>query len=278
MKLNYGTFGNALLVTEDLDPVYVLLVNSGMSMPFLKRFCLAYWCFYHSGVAAKIAESPRNFWGRMETAIADKWPRGVERRHFRGKACETALDYMQSIGAKPEAIVDMMTEGETCAEVMASAMKFPAFGPWIGFKIADMKERVLAQPCEFAPGFLDIFKDPAIGAALVRQDAYQTGVVNAKPLRPHEVNEVVVELCKLFRRRKAPPLVNGGSGRRVGPQEVETILCKWKSHLRNHYPVGKDTREIGEQLRGTDFGRGLKKRLVGGLPYERLDRWERTLR
>ena len=153
-------------------------------------------------------------------------------------------------------------------------MKFPAFGPWIGFKIADMKERVLAQPCEFEPGFLDIFKDPAIGAALVRQDAYQTGVVNAKPLRPHDVNQVVIELCSLFRRRKAPPTYD----RRVGPQEVETILCKWKSHLRNHYPVGKDTREIGEQLIHIDFGRGLKKRLIKGLPYERLDRWERSLR
>lgn len=274
MKLNYESFGNALLATEDLDPVYVLLVNSGSSMPFLKRFCLAYWCFYHSGVAAKIAEVPHHFWGLMETAIEEKWPRGVERRHFRGKACGNALDYMQRLGVKPEKVVDMMTEGDTCAEVMKSAMVFPAFGPWIGFKIADMKERVLAQPCKFETGFLDIFKDPAIGAALVRKDAYNANLTNANALPPREVNEVVVELCKLFRRKKAPPTHD----RRVGPQEVETILCKWKSHLRNHYPVGKDTREIAEQLKHTDFGRSLKKRLMGGLPFERLNRWERSFR
>ncbi|GAG17632.1 unnamed protein product, partial [marine sediment metagenome] len=31
-------------------------------------------------------------------------------------------------------------------------------------------------------------------------------------------------------------------------QEVETVLCKWKSHMNGCYPMGKDTREITEGL------------------------------
>ena len=38
--------------------------------------------------------------------------------------------------------------------------------------------------------------------------------------------------------------------RRVNVQEVETIFCKYKSHLKGHYPVGKDSEEIRHALEG----------------------------
>ena len=31
-------------------------------------------------------------------------------------------------------------------------------------------------------------------------------------------------------------------------QEVETILCKWKSHMGGHYPLGNDLHEIREGM------------------------------
>ena len=45
----------------------------------------------------------------------------------------------------------------------------------------------------------------------------------------------------------APSLKLGN--RRVNIQEVETILCKWKSHMNGHYPLSNDVDEIQHGLR-----------------------------
>ena len=37
--------------------------------------------------------------------------------------------------------------------------------------------------------------------------------------------------------------------RPVGLQEVETILCKWKSHMNGHYPLNNDIMEIRHGLK-----------------------------
>ena len=61
-----------------------------------------------------------------------------------------------------------------------------------------------------------------------------------------EVREEFAFWVQHWRRRKAPPFHD----RPVGVQEVETIFCKWKSHVKGHYPLGKDTRELHHGLQG----------------------------
>jgi hypothetical protein len=51
---------------------------------------------------------------------------------------------------------------------------------------------------------------------------------------------VVNRLLKEFEDYEAPPF----GERKVNIQEVETILCKFKSHLSGHYPWQNDTIEI----------------------------------
>jgi hypothetical protein len=63
---------------------------------------------------------------------------------------------------------------------------------------------------------------------------------------------------------KAPPRFE----RAINIQEIETILCKWKSHMNGHYKVGKDTHEIHEALKetsGTTAQTLLKAGSKGGL-------------
>jgi len=55
---------------------------------------------------------------------------------------------------------------------------------------------------------------------------------------------VVEHLIATFAGSTAPPVHD----RAVGYQEVETILCKWKSHMNGHYRVGRDCIEIREGL------------------------------
>lgn len=269
-KLSFVEFSKALLTTFDLDPVYVMLHEAKLKRSALEKFCLAYWCFYHSGVAAYIASKPtRQFWYFMQQAQNDKWPRGTERRHFRGEASQKAIDYMCYYGT-PHQVVRLMLTGNDYETVASNVKTFPLFGPWIAFKIADMKERVFGEPCEFPVNSLDIFKDPTIGAAMIVYGPdYQ---FQSPALLQHQVHAVVETYIVKFRRYKAPPAMD----RPVNAQEIETLLCKWKSHWRGHYPVGKDTEEIAGQLLFKQTA--LSTRLIKGLPHERLDSWRRSVR
>jgi hypothetical protein len=53
-------------------------------------------------------------------------------------------------------------------------------------------------------------------------------------------------LTEAFAGFSAPPRHD----RPVGVQEVETCLCKYKSYVNGHYPIGKDSRELRHALTG----------------------------
>lgn len=273
------TFGDALLRTGDLDPVYVAVHKAGLDRPTLHRLVLAYWCFYHLGHAAHLAEikQPKKFWEAMMTSAVNAgepkpWPRGAERRHFRGAQ---AVDAMKELVAKyktaDDAVAGMLgsTERPTYSSVSAAAQSHRGFGQWIAFKIADMSERVLGYPTDFNDCHLGIYKDPRQGAAVYFQEQMRgrqiDGALWDYPILDTELEEAVHHAVNLWRKKraKAPPT----GDRLVNVQEIETIFCKYKSHLKGHYPVGKDTLEIGHGLEGWgDLAQQLKR----GLPAAQM--------
>lgn len=274
-----AVFGDALLSTGDLDPVYTAIYRSDLDERTCARLVLAYWCFYHLGVAARLAEAKTDkaYWGLFEAAVENKgepkpWPRGAERRHFRGQNAWDAYAHLRRLYKTPEQAVAGMLGlpvakaakhfdidiPMTFATVASAVQTHTGFGPWMAFKIADMAERVLGYEVDFSGCHLGIYKDPRQGAAVAYiewgQDLHSTeAIVHRKdgdpwnyPISDAQLAVTVDHYVKLFRRHMAPP--NGD--RRVNVQEVETIFCKYKSHLKGHYPVGKDTDEIGHGLIG----------------------------
>jgi len=242
--MNVYDFGSQLLETGDLDPIYIMLHEGGLGPNTLKRWCLAYWCFYHAGVSSKIAEAP-DFWAAMRQGQTDKWPRGTERRHFRGAASANAIEHLALLYPKPEDAVDDVST-YTFADVSKRVQRWPLFGPWIAYKVADMLERVLDVPVNFDNCELAIYREPAAAAAMLGMS----------------VQDTVTRLIQYFaveRGFMAPP----SRDRLVNVQEIETIMCKWKSHCGGHYPPGKDTREIRHGLNG--WG-PLADHLSQGLP------------
>lgn len=272
MGLTVVEFGDQLLRTRDLDPVYVAVAASNLDTATLHRLCLAYWCFYSLGTAAHLAEikQPKRYWDAMEEAAANvgeredgskPWPRGAERRHFRG---EQATRPMAELRAKYKTATDAVV-GMTGIDggsgdfkyVSQTVQEHRGFGPWIAFKIADMAERVLRIPVDFENCELGIYKDPRQGAAIAYlalqdpEDAEQMtpdGKPWNYPITDSELKATVDHYVALWRKKraKAPP----HNDRLVNVQEVETIFCKYKSHLKGHYPIGKDCREVFHGLHG----------------------------
>lgn len=257
--LSIYEFGEQLLLTKDIDPVYVALENSGWSKVTKARWCLAYWCLYNAGVASYIAEDEAEFWRRLRLAADNttpaptggRWPRGKERRHWRGEqALFSYMDLLKRYAREPEAFVATVGSMNTFEQsplafkaVSDRVQEHTGFGPWMAFKIADMLEQVFHVPVNFDNAAVFMFKDPKEAALRFWRRQLKLPEM-AKPRNEREsINSVVAHLTGFFDGFDAP---NGR--RKVGLQEIETILCKWKSHENGHYPPGNDLHELRSGL------------------------------
>jgi len=240
--LDIVTFGRQLVTTGDLDPMYIALYEAELDEPLLARWLIAYWCFYHAGVASRIAEAP-NWADALEQAHREKWPRAAERRHFRGETSRKTVEWMRG-----RTWFGLWQECKGCctfADVQTRVGAWPGFGPWAIFKAADMLERVAGVPIDFDME-LDIYKEPAEAARMIDPNRTAT--------------EIARFVCKQMADLTAPPRHD----RPLNAQEGETILCKWKSHVHGRYPMGKDSRELKHAL--SDEWGPLAKQLRAKLP------------
>lgn len=262
-RLPIEKFGRLLLHTNDLDPIYIalcgILRSKKQPVDWVKRWLVAYWCLYSAGSACFIASQKdakghdeRAFWHYLMMAAAnviptpfkERWPRGHERRHFRGKAAIKAVEDLQARYKKPEEFVDyVMGKGGHFTEIAARVQEHTLFGPWISFKVADMAERVLKIPVDFSESAVFMFTDPTKAALMLWRKKYglpEEARPKDKETHNQIISRVVEFLLKEFHGFQAPP----DNHRPLGLQEIETILCKWKSHMNGHYPPYNDIDEI----------------------------------
>ena len=239
-RLPHWDFGKNLLETGDLDPVYIGLQGLQLSHEEMAAWLLSYWCFYNAGVSCHIVNmGPSHFWDAMFYFATEKAaPRGTERRHFRGEAAGKAIDFLQEDFVEPQDAIEYLADyyPRTFSQVSDKVQQWPLFGPWIAFKVADMLERCALIPVDFSDCELQMYSEPTKGALLI---AEQEGW-------PADVKVVCTRLLEHYAGYKAPPIYD----RIVNIQEIETILCKYKSHYNGHYPLGKDTMELHEKLVG----------------------------
>lgn len=260
-------WGRRLIETRDIDPVYDMLWRAmeARSVGSLQvgRWMLAYWCLYHAGAASRISEREGGaYWDMlMEAAVNTKlvyvgrtemiksehggmrWPRATERRHWRGNAAISGVDYLRRCFDHPEQAVQYPADvvpgmsAVPLAAVRARAEEWPSFGPWISFKVADMLERVMSYPIEFPDDVL-MYDSPRQGAI----EAAPFVISDADPNKVVTLMKIAYHCADL-----KPP---GCPNRDVNVQEIETVLCKWHSARKGHYRIGKDLREIREALAG----------------------------
>lgn len=254
-SLSIEDFGLQLLLTLDLDPLYVGLDRAKLPRNQLYRWLFAYWCFYHVGSASLVSElkdaeywkvmrlaavnsePPRVLFGGDSTlSIVKRWPRGAERRHFRSKRCVDAIDWFAYHYPRPEAIVESLGAGKlgVCDSVMERVRSWPMFGPWIAFKAVDMLERVAHWDLMIPKDVVLMYHEP------------RSSLLELCAARGVSPDECFSSLVSFFHSWTAPPR----NDRLCGPAEVETILCKYKSYRKGHYWVGKDVREQREALNG----------------------------
>lgn len=261
-KLSVVEFGKQLIATKDLDPVYVLLYAAELPHSKLCDWLLAYFCFYHCGTASWIADASGivgdRYFDRLAAAARNaEHPRGSERRHFRGEQANKAVAELRATGLAPGGIIGRIIRGEgnTLAEVMGRVKELRGFGDWIAFKVADIVERLGLAQVEFKPeDIFNMYSEPRKGADLV------WAAHSKRAEQPTDYMWVYGYLKKRLEGLKAPPRYE----RDLNIQEIETILCKFKSHTNGHYPVGKDIKEIKHALERYKHTRTANKLIAAG--------------
>ena len=248
-------FGTHLLDTGDLDPVYIALHKMELDESRLARWLVAYWCFYHCGVASYMADmkNPDNYWEYMmraaqntlPTPLGGRWPRGHERRHFRGQQGVDAIISLNSRYPEPAMWIDELRGKKVhFTEFSKQVQQERGFGPWISFKVADMFERLELAEIDFSESEIFMFKDPREAALRLWRSKMGMSEHAMPKDEPEVLRQIVGFLKHYFKDYTAPPRHERG----IGLQEVETILCKWKSSMNGHYPPQNDTIEITQGL------------------------------
>jgi len=257
MTTDIFQFGEELVTTGDLDPIYMLLQGSGWDRPRRAQWSVAYWLFYHAGVACQLAEvDPKDFW-LIARGICPTAPRGTERRHFRGQFALDVIDRLWSQYDTPQLAVDHLMLGALnrvggpkgtvyAHHVRAEVEAWHGFGKWISFKVADMMDAVLDFPVSFHGHEEQLFDSPRDQAKLLYQEWFPD-----EPLHPR-ATEMVIKRMRVNGLGRLSP--GHAPHRKLDVQEYETILCKWKSHLSGSYPSGFDTREIMHRLANPEWG------------------------
>lgn len=263
-RLPIEEFGKILIQSNDLDPVYVALytMHSGdiLSVEQLNRWVLAYICFYHCGLASFLSEFEGDkFFEAMMVAAKNeesaptggRYPRGHERRHFRGQQAIAAVEALHSqYGPKPEDCLRYISWGGEephrgsvpFRDISRRALEHRSIGSWAAFKIADMVDRLGLRKVEFSFDEVVVYESPLKAAEeLVR---LRLNLPKEAQVKLSAVREVFEYLEQYFSEYSAPPLHD----RSIGLQECESVLCKHASHLHGHYPIYNDLLEIHSGL------------------------------
>ena len=264
-------FGRDLITTQDLDPVYTAIHGAGLPYDMRARLLLAYSCLYHLGASVTIAQRQgADYWdGLMVAAVNDghKWPRASERRHWRGQQALHTVTYLRNKYRYPEDVVGYWaTGGDASFTAVTDRVKeIPIFGPWIAFKLADMLERVMGHQVDFSTCAMGVYKEPRAAAALILSGDAEANIADSDLERVMQQMLLPEHLGTL----RAPP----DFARPVNVQEIETCLCKYKSHVNGNYEPGKDTLEVLHGLKETRWENSITRRMVQvleTLPYARL--------
>lgn len=235
---SFEDFMRVDIATGDSDPIYWAVARARLKWgdEWAARFCVAMLCYYHSGVAVRAAEHEGpDFWKHLKE-IYTTAPRGSERRHFRGDAGFDALERYQAFAPRPEFFFNQLGLSSVCdyAHVRSQCEKYlPQCGPYFILKICDFMDRCLG---------IEIFDWKGLERNLPTEPQRAFGLLETGG----SFNQLVEQM------RAAQILAAPDFTRLVGPAEVETSLCGWKTTKFKGNWFGRDIAEKRAQL--IEFG------------------------
>ena len=256
-RLGIVDFGRHLLKSGDLDPIYIALNGAGFPEAQRNRWLTAYCAYYHAGVACYMSELPgEKFWQAMMTAATNadgdptpfgsRWPRGHERRHFRGGQAEKGIaEWRMLYGDEPEAMfAELARCGPSFTGIRDRALGHRSIGTWLSFKVVDLVDACMGVPVDqsdITPFFYDT---PKFSLLREWRERMKAPVLS----RPKDERRTIIEMNNWLATQFIDLEAPHKPGHPVDNFCLETIWCKHQSHLNGHYPLNNDIDEINAGL------------------------------
>lgn len=245
-------FAKHLKRSEDIDPIYPVLRElhsmHGLSEEEALWHSFLYVAWYNLPVSHAVfalASEPRSklaYKGRI-TKFAKTWPTGIERRSNRGgkvfqhiEAFCQVTDHTSLAEWFRNGFIEAPTLAKREANWRMINERLQAVwgnGRWAAYKHCEVLRRVHDFPVE-APDMGHRFSSgPRKGLATLYGELEGQG-------------EAVIAVLDAQGRHLQERLYHMGLGLDV--EELETVLCNWKSLLGGKYYVGHDIDEMQEQI------------------------------
>lgn len=256
MKLGIEEFGRHLLTSGDLDPVYIALNKCQFSEPVRNRWLTAYCAFYSAGFACYASErnDPEDYWNILMVAAQNttptpyggRWPRASERRHFRGGQAVAAInDWQLGYLDRPEEMMKFISEGApSFKDILDRAKRHRSVGTWMGFKLVDLVDACMGV--EIDQSDLSLFFYEAPKKSLFRLWREKMGY--DEKVMPKDEQVVIKGMVDWLLNELKDCTIPHKPGKPLDMFCVETIWCKFQSHLNGHYPLFNDIDEITHGL------------------------------
>lgn len=266
-------FGRGLFDSADLDPIYVALNTLDLDAYQLSKWLTAYWLFYSAGFASYAAEHGyREYWNLLAkaarntdpTPFGGRWPRGAERRHFRGVVAEKAIALLSQRYSDPTGLLEYILEGpKDVRAVMGRVQEHYLFGSWIAFKVADMLDAVWGEPIDQTDVSVFLYETPR-KSILTK---WQEGIL---PIKATNEADVLVEAMHWLKGELSDCCIPHKPGQPPDWFTLETVWCKHASHLSGHYSLYKDIREITHGVGAWKKHSPIAAKFAAALPREPL--------
>lgn len=256
-KLSFEDFGAHLLTSGDLDPIYIALNRCAFAPEQRNRWLTAYCAFYNAGFACWASDEvdAQIYWNKLmiaaknevPTPFGERWPRAKERRHFRGQqAVQGIVDWSSKYAGEPGKMFDYIGQnsGGSFDIVLKRAQQHRSVGNWLGFKMVDLVDACMGIDIGQSDVMHFMYEAPRV-SLLNRWREKNKLPPEAKPKDEKATILAVVDYCReAFKSYEVPHKPN----RPVDMFCLETIFCKFQSHLNGHYPLNNDLHEISEGL------------------------------
>ena len=241
-------FGKGLIKSQDIDPLYPVLRDLVDGMGFEEAYWLQHlyvaWYNLPSGWRAWIdMPMPESFDPEL---IDPRWPTGTERRANRGgKVIAHLSSTIDTIDKDFEGdIVRFFTDGifepedsyQPTVNWMVMNERLQGLylnGRWAAYKQCEVLRRVMDVPLEAPDMGMQFSSGPREGLAMLYGEVpgQTRGVINQLDAQARDLQERALAM-----------------GLEADIEELETVLCNFKSLRKGKYYIGHDIDELQEQI------------------------------
>lgn len=233
-KLSFYEFSKLLLETGDIDPDYVFIRDKSIEYNFNKKQIFN-WILHKLVIYDSYSE--------LQVIFKQKKLEEVKYGNERRKHKMHARQYLNNI---QKAFIDTNVEkffSDNGNLVFNRIKTIKGFGPWAAWKFMDLMSCSYGVDVDFdSIDFRRAYTFPLKGLLMVNGLPEDVKLLKDNSLYKKLLSNTYAMLDDLV---KIHTPHNNGKGVRLN--ELETLLCKYHSHMHNKYTAGQDIEHLSKR-------------------------------